>query len=108
MGLAGSCRRRVSYRCCRDRCQRRFTLKREPKKEPKCPYCGHLNVRNEQKNIARAHEKRETCRCHELPFPHEKGTFAGCVHWEGEWTEERERIHQEVWSMPRGFHNPST
>lgn len=66
----------------------RFVLRRHPseyKRTVRCPTCRSDDVTSVQHIHERMMAKRKAagliCRC--LPFPHERGTIAGCEHWPG-------------------------
>lgn len=63
-------------------CGRRFTLRRHPDlyvRTVKCPHCGSLNVRSDEKNRRRELVRQATCYCAMYPFPHRTGSLRMCL-----------------------------
>ena len=117
MALKGSCRKRLPFRCSRKQtagsknwCGKHITYRSpaEVPKDLKCPFCKKGTLLPQKQYLRNSRAKQDVCHCTDLPFPHRRGTFAGCKYWEGEWTDERERIYNEVWMMDRGFYNKPT
>ena len=92
-------------RCRSGKCYKRFTLRKHPSQYKtdrmlKCPVCGG-EARSDEQNRRNEKAKQDICDC--LPFPHERGTVAGCVDWPGTGNDfEDEDAVRAVWETPRG------
>lgn len=76
------------YRCSRNSCRTRVTLKKCKElyiKEPKCKVCGGNlhSVEKERKDYSR----KMKCTCDGLHYPHQRGT-KWCNYYEGTYTED--------------------
>ena len=83
MGVSTTAKRH-RMRCRVKKCGKRFTLKKHPDLYQTdkciCPVCGG-KASSDEKNRRNEKAKQDLCDC--LPFPHERGTVAGCVDWQG-------------------------
>lgn len=83
----GKCKNRHRMRCSEGKlgCGRRFTLRKHPlkyKRDPKCPHCGSIHVRDVEKERRAEQDRRlaagKLCRCYAYPFPHNAGSLRFC------------------------------
>ena len=102
-------RNRWRMRCSNTRkCGQRFTLRRHPDEYKRrsltmCPSCGghaYIDEGNRRKELA----KQDTCHCHNIPFPHRRGSVLGCESHPkpmDQWTIDDERDYEAMLATPR-------